>query len=618
MYTEDYTPSHIEEFNGIFNRGSLDSCPKDHSPDALNVFFESGKVKTRGNLAASYGITHTAVRQFLSTIGNAYRYLSCNGAGNIYANNASIFSAANLVDFAAINIGNLTYIAPITSSGDQILQVYNGTTCRPAAGLAPTSSFTATEPDPGNVDAGLHKIAVSFITDSAFTTQPGPKIADVFTPVEITSSGGLNISLSGIPLGPAGTVARRIFVTKANLSIYYFVDGGLIEDNTTTTLDLNFYDTDLSVSADYLFDLRETIPVGASNYGGMSLQKYSNCLLIVGGSGDFIFVSQPGDYESFNSVIGLISMPTENDGNQVRAAVEHYDVLYIFKAVGIYSVQDNLSGDSSTWKVIGPIEGAIGAYPNAIGTITKSIPGLTTEATIVLANKSGMFGFNGSIQHPPLTWKIQGIWDRMTNDVNQIELAIDPFLERIYVNICVDGSSTPNMLLCADYRDGLNRDAIVWTVLSFPYTPRSIAMLNFNDGVDFNYYLRLSMNSTLYKLTATMTGLDLGSMAISSYVETALVRSETVGAVDVYPFVRYSVAGAGTFRFKLYNESGTELATGPTQAITTSPARWYMQRVNVETEALYARFFTSDAGSYFHLMRATLLHTFKYSVRPDA
>src|SRR5690242_8020777 len=296
MYLDEYEKIEIEEFKGLYKRGMPDQVPPDHAICCENVVFsQAGQVQKRPGIAASYALNHPVKRMFEGVIDSvALIVLTLDWAGNIYRNNNNtpIFSSPNLVDFVGINLFNKIFILPIISSGTPPnLQVWLGvaSTTRDAAGLAPTSSFSAANGAAGNIDIGDYKIAVSFITDTGFTTQPGPKIAGVFTPVLYTAPGGLKIDLTGIPTGGSEVVARQILITKANSDLFYYLgpsSGGFINDNTTTTATLNFFDTDLVLSADDLFDLLETIP-GAVRTGGLNV--YHNRLVVVRTDSDVIY-----------------------------------------------------------------------------------------------------------------------------------------------------------------------------------------------------------------------------------------------------------------------------------------------------------------------------------------
>lgn len=118
---------------------------------------------------------------------------------------------------------------------------------------------------PGNIVAGLHQVSVVFITRQGYKTRPAP-------PSSWISGGGVPAVASGIPTGPANVVARLLIFTPyltppAITGTFYSIQQTtsltstvmLIPDNTTTSLTVNFSDSDLlaGFNAQYLFTLRE-------------------------------------------------------------------------------------------------------------------------------------------------------------------------------------------------------------------------------------------------------------------------------------------------------------------------------------------------------------------------
>ena len=61
---------------------------------------------------------------------------------------------------------------------------------------------------PGNVDAGTHQVAVSFITRQGYWTQPSPVAA-------WTAAGGAKAFVENIPTGPSNVVGRLVMFTPA-------------------------------------------------------------------------------------------------------------------------------------------------------------------------------------------------------------------------------------------------------------------------------------------------------------------------------------------------------------------------------------------------------------------
>lgn len=551
MYLDEYEKIEIEEFKGLYKRGMPDQCPADHAICCENVVFsETGQVQKRGGLASSLALNHPVRRTFegvIDTLG--FIILTLDWNGNIYQDNNTtpIFSAPNLSDFVAINLFNKIFILPIVSAGTPPnMQVWLGVnaTTRDAAGLAPTSSFSAADGAAGNVDIGDYQIAVSYITDSGFTTQPGPKISTVFTPVLYTAPGSKKIDLMGIPLGGPEVVARQLFITKANSDLFYYLGpsaGGFINDNTTTTATLDFFDTDLVLSADDLFDLLETIP-GTQRTGGLNV--YHNRLVVVRTDSDVIYISYPEDAESMNNVTGFITDVQDSDAPQ--GALVLRDTLYITRAFSVYATQDN--GDvPGTWSMT-LVDGAVGSSQFALGTIAATNTALTTGDVALLANSVGLFLFNGAVVRPELSYKIKDVWDTITPGADiSISIQLDPFKRLIYVLLPTNGSTDPNLLMVADYSNedfawGSRADLqLRWTYYFFKcLIPASIALASFTDddgSSDAKYYLRVGaygLNS-LTKLKDSVKN-DLGR-PINSYYCMALLTPDK-GSLNILRAIR--------------------------------------------------------------------------------
>src|SRR5229473_5280995 len=159
----------IESFQGLFNRGSDDVVPKDHGINVLNCAFGKAKdFSTRPGTALSLTRGSVIVRQFDVIFDFASFLLTCDGAGHIYKDNSGtpLLTITNMIDFSVITLFNKCLLAPILSSfsANNPVYVWDGINApRPAAGLAPTASFSAAEGGAGNVDVGLHSYAVCYI-----------------------------------------------------------------------------------------------------------------------------------------------------------------------------------------------------------------------------------------------------------------------------------------------------------------------------------------------------------------------------------------------------------------------------------------------------------------------
>lgn len=101
---------------------------------------------------------------------------------------------------------------------------------------APTTAATASDGGAGNIDAGSHSWRVAFV--QLFGESGGSPVSNVLV-LGVASQ----VDLTNIPLGPAGTTARRIYRTLAGGGKYYLVD--TINNNSATTYTDNLSDADL-------------------------------------------------------------------------------------------------------------------------------------------------------------------------------------------------------------------------------------------------------------------------------------------------------------------------------------------------------------------------------------
>lgn len=586
--------------------------PIDHAIDLENLDFnKTGECFTRWGTNASLNLTHKVTRMFLATVapGNYY-VLTTDGAGNLYcydtnaATETTIYTNTALVDFYAVNEWGRTYILPAGNdyNHNMVMQVlyWNTTTStitiRPALGHATNIVFvvSSTFLTGGNIAPGVHGFAVSFITDTGFTTRPGPENAmGVFTPVNATFDGTHKAGITGIPTGPAGTVARQILVTKADEKEFFYLASGYIPDNTTTSVNLDWFDTDLAVSADSLFDLEEEIAGGATTSTGIF--KYRGRTLVWGNQGhgtlsygnesggiDKVVASEVAEPESFDHTVGFIQLPTETDGNYVSGIANLNDVLYFTKSVGIYGTQDNFD-NPNTW-IVTPIDGGVGCTFYAMSTLSLAQTSLSINDLLLFADVGGIYLFNGVIQQPPITWKIDDIWKRVNKAaMHNITMAVDPFKQVLYCLVPVDGNTVPSLLLVATATDGIDSQSIKWSIYNFPKCAHCIGMANFKDSKDFQYLLRFGTDDNgILRLDPAATD-DSGTL-ITSYWQSALQGFEP-GSISVFRALR--IRGAG----ELFNVSLGTLDAQNVQRVNSfymalKPGMEYTRQINYTGEVM--------------------------------
>lgn len=107
----------------------------------------------------------------------------------------------------------------------------------PAPG-APTAAL-ASPAAPGNVDNGVHRYRVTFVTADGETD--GGTISSAVTVADKTVNG--QVALTAIPLGGSAVTSRKLYRTVAGGSTYLLL--ATIADNTTTTYTDNIADSGL-------------------------------------------------------------------------------------------------------------------------------------------------------------------------------------------------------------------------------------------------------------------------------------------------------------------------------------------------------------------------------------
>lgn len=636
MNLAEFQKIEIENFKGLYKRGMADQCPSDHAICCQNCnFTNAGQVSKRDGTKVSLNLNHKVKKQYLATFENPALTLvivTLDDAGNLYqgSNPTPIFTLAGMYDFHLISVFGRVYILPITDlSPAPSLQVWDGTNpVRAAAGLAPTGVFTAADgaavPTTG-LDPGVHEFAVCFLTNTGFTTQPGPKVAGVFAPVLYTAPGQKQVNLAAIPLGPSPqTVGRIILATKANEKEFFFVPFGAINDNTTTTLTLDFFDTDLAVSADYLFDQLETIPCQDPTGTGAGMLSFYHARLILP-AGRIVRVSRAQNPESFDNVVGYFNVPLNSAGNVAIGAFVLRDALYVTQEVGLIVTQDNL-GDPGTWDVV-VVDGSVTAFKDAISTIASNIPALGISEIILLADLEGLFIFDGTVRRPELSWKIKDIWDTITHGAERnIMISVDFRKKLIFVLLPVNSSLVPNVMLMADYSEmeatspfgppAVSKTNIKWTYHFFPFIPYSISMSFFTDAEDTDYYLRIGSqtDNALFKMKSGLTD-DSGVPIDARYC--CYLATAQQGAVNIFRAVRFRNRGPGDLEVHLSAEDFIQVQDPPTfVAVPLNPGMDNLRQINFMNEKMSVQFRNNQLASGFQVDRVDIFAKQLYPARP--
>jgi len=591
----------FNKFNGLWVRGPKDDTPQDHFVDCLNTIYADAGVAMRDGLTAYLSIPnviYTALYKpnppFTGT--NIPRILALNNIGQLFdvliSTVTPIYTNVLMKSFGFTNFFGRCYISPSngkTGLDNVNVQVYDGTTIRDAGGTAPTTPLTGAAVVGGNLDVGTYLISYAFETASGFITNPATPF------VGFDSFGSYKFDISNLPLGPAGTKARWIIVTKANelgslgplggpydvskaefLPLYFFAR---VDDNITTTYSVSFFDEQLVDEANYLFTQLSTIPAG------VGLLDFNSRLVSYGEFDDptLVRVSEPGEPEAFSETSGfLVTDPTDNTG--VRCCIEFRTTLHVYKQSRGYLTEDN-GEEASTWQVIN-FEKAIGTEPNGIADILDAKGSNSTG--FVLASQGAIYFFNGVFAEPELSYKIRDLWLRVNEEFAYLIQAVnDPINKRLYFLIPLDDSEVISHILYGDYRNGMSSADIKWSLWQFDAAPTSLLVYtDFTTGIP-NLVTRISSLDSIATLTVNEPGSDLGA-AVASFFKLAPTRfSFGVTQVDR---VRIRIQGPCTVDIILYGEDDVVTATLASIPTTELPGREYAQLANLVSEQCLAKF----------------------------
>jgi hypothetical protein len=383
------------------------------------------------------------------------------------------------------------------------MYVYKGdgaTAARVAGGAGPINAdgiMTAVNSaTAGNVAAGVHILGIAYITDTGFVSVIGPPTLAV-----VTADGTHKVDLATIPKSGLSYVTDRwIVATKAIPTATYngdtlgyeFFFVQKIGDNTTTSLTINFFDTELLDSADELFDFFTNPPA----FGGMSTYHGRLIGWNPASAIDSVYASNVGTPEAIDQVDGLILLAASEYG--ITIAQEYRDVLYICRANQTFGASDN--GDiASNWSIV-TIDEGIGCGKHGIpeiGDIGQSI----SQEQLIMVNNAGVFAFNGLFSRPELSYKIQDyIIANFGFTLGSIhaQVAIDSRVTRIYITL-----PDLNLILVGDYRNGLSPKSIKWVKWTFGFEPSCIAL--FTDPNVLLIGSRTGTDNGLYKMIPGQT-----------------------------------------------------------------------------------------------------------------
>lgn len=262
MSIETFSPLPLNVFGSWITLLDPSDVPPGMSPNLADVDFFPGGVRTRPGLVSEItGIGGTpqinGLKSYINTNLKAY-LLALDSLGNLYEE----VSPGVLSAIAAGKIKPSLYLASTTHFGREYMAFGDGLVGQDLPRQFDSANFdrvsqvgpgegpsVADSTSAGSVSPGVHQVAVVFVTRQGYWTAPSP-------PVSWTAAGNLKVKVTNIPTGPSNVVQRLLAFTASGGASFYHVPAAMvINDNTTTSLTVDFTDTILlsGTSMDYLF-----------------------------------------------------------------------------------------------------------------------------------------------------------------------------------------------------------------------------------------------------------------------------------------------------------------------------------------------------------------------------
>jgi len=612
---QDHTPITTTNFQGIYDRSVTEDVPFKYFIDALNLRYEDGAFYTReGSNIEFEKLGIKRIKQCLIE-GQAPIELILDSNGQLFDATDSlvtpILTINGMTDFSATVLNDRVYISPhngLRGLPGEKLYVYDGSVCRPAAGIKPSTPITVVTGGPGNIEVGVHCFTVIFESQSGFLS--GYSMGSAYA-----ASGAQCVNISEIPLGPAGTIKRHLLGTRTIIAFngdalnqqYHFIPGGEIPDNTTTVKnDVNFYDSQLVEDASYLLDALDVIPAGVhiSSYLGMLVTCGENA------QPDLIRVSYPGEPENFDGVEGFIRFGPDGTG-AVLNTFELRGQLFVCKLTRTYVTQTN--GEAAIYWNFTDIDLSKGTTCHGVALI-ESTDGSNTNDLALVCDRQGLYAFTGTFnENMELSWPITKIWKRINKRAfHTIEAVISSIMEAFYVAVPLDGATSPTHVLYADFSSGMGPETIRWCLWKFPVAPTSIAVVP--EPGSLSTYFRYA-SEDLNRLDINLK--NDRDEAIEAHARFAYTASGYPSQVNHYCGVALFAIGLGDLEFTGFTLKDARIFDFPKYTLKIKPEFYLSRGFSVNTEKLSVEIKNTLPDQWFKISSYTIFCKPIATTRPN-
>lgn len=458
-----YTEKVISDFRGAWTVRDQTGQDPTRGSAAKNVRFKPNLFLTRPGLALvlTFSAAIQSMYNWIATdpfYGQLSRLVYLAGANsiNLYDLGASINNALYTlacVGLSVVEADTRLYIAHYDSlgrsaGGARICNVlFSGAPTDVAFPDPPTAAFTVTDTGTGACSQGVHLFGYRFETRSGF-----PGRMSIASGVSCTvGAGGRTVTFSLPITVPTDAAFIHISMTTVDDTFQYFdVALQAVTPGATFTITqlLSISDSDLvalPTSADVTpnFDYLTVsngapVPSKIVRFGNRNAYIQQNTM----------FISDPYAAQTLRQPNNAIQV--EGQRTMVTAEVLAGQLI-IFCANSTYTLGGDNSTDPRDWAPPSRISESIG---------TLAINGVCPSAGfsfLWVAHDSGLYTFSGAYSPIPISFMFDSDWKRINWAAAQTIQMTDNASERcLYINVPLDGATSPNYRMVLDYSRARN------------------------------------------------------------------------------------------------------------------------------------------------------------------
>ena len=351
--------------------------------------------------------------------------------------------------------------------------------------------------------------------------------------VDLTDLSGGNFGTTygsfTIPLQSMGTTVKTFSGSLLNKGTF----PGLV----SKSLQLRLWVENMGVGADVLVDRFEIYPTA---FPYLKTSVYGS------------YINKP-EWVDAGSQGGIIDTSTENPQDCLGGFVLR-DNLYLLKTNSMYFTKDNPNSEPGGWSL-----NEVSNRAGAIGINSYD----TGEEWAVMANRSGIYGFNGGLP-TRLTVEIFQVWEAINWDAgNTIVLRNDIVNRRILCAVPLPTGTSP---------EGVPTKTVQWLPYApynpAPTTPNVILMLNYQALSTFEELINSpELHTTMFGTLAVqdmkrkwsiwnIATPYMGFILRGNYVDSPLFVCNGIDSSKVYQFEDSQLSDDGTAIYSLYTTYG--------------------------------------------------------------